>query len=71
LIEDVGRALEGKLTENDCELLGSGLTRWKNRVQFVRLKLVQAGLVKKDSPRGVWEITQSGREYLLNLHSGG
>ena len=38
------------------------MIRWKNRVQFVRLRLVQAGLVEKDSPRGVWEITPEGRD---------
>lgn len=64
VIEDVGAALQGRLTEADREVLDSGLTRWKNRVQFVRLKLVQAGHVKKDSPRGVWEITPEGRERL-------
>ena len=61
LIEDVGVALGNRLTVADHEVLHSGLTHWKNRVQFVRLKLVQANLVKKDSPRGVWEITQAGR----------
>ena len=43
-------------------VLDSGLLRWKNRVQFVRLKLVQAGQVTKGSPRGVWEITSAGRD---------
>jgi hypothetical protein len=68
VIEDVGSALEGRLTRTDQEILDSGLTRWRNRVQFVRLKLVQAGQMKKDSPRGTWEITAAGRE---RLSSGG
>lgn len=62
LIEQVGVALAGQLTDADRETLDSGLTRWKNRVQFVRLKLVQAGQMEKDSPRGVWEVTQAGRD---------
>ena len=69
LIEDVGIALDGRLTDTDRELLDSGLMRWKNRVQFVRLKLVQAGQVKKDSPRGVWEITQAGRDRVESVGS--
>lgn len=69
LIEDVGAALDGRLTDADRELLDSGLMRWKNRVQFVRLKLVQAGQVKKDSPRGVWEITRAGRDRLESVGS--
>jgi hypothetical protein len=68
VIEDVGVALDGLLTNVDREVLDSGMTRWKNRVQFVRLKLVQAGQVKKDSPRGVWEITPAGRD---RVRSGG
>jgi Mrr N-terminal domain len=66
VIEDVGVALADRLTEADQEVLDSGLTRWKNRVQFVRLKLVQAGHMKKDSPRGVWEITPAGRDRLTS-----
>lgn len=64
VIEEVGLALKERLTEADNQVLDSGLVRWRNRVQFVRLKLVQAGLIKKDSPRGVWEITPAGREHL-------
>lgn len=62
VIEAVGSALNERFTDADRGLLNSGMVRWKNRVQFVRLKLVQAGHVKKDSPRGVWEITPLGRE---------
>jgi hypothetical protein len=28
----------------------------------VRLKLIREGAMVKDSPRGVWEITELGRE---------
>jgi hypothetical protein len=69
VIEAVGAALDGRLSEVDREVLDSGLTRWKNRVQFVRLKLVQAGHVKKDSPRGVWEITPAGRDHVKTVGS--
>jgi len=31
-------------------------------VQFVRLGLIKEGLMVKDSARGVWEITDEGRE---------
>jgi hypothetical protein len=62
VIEAVGVALKDRFTDADRGLLNSGMVRWKNRVQFVRLKLVQAGQVQKDSPRGVWEITPLGRD---------
>lgn len=69
LIEDLGVSLDGMLTPADREVLDSGLVRWKNRVQFVRLKLVQAGQIKKDSPRGIWEVTDAGRDRLKSSAS--
>lgn len=38
--------------------------RWQNRAHWTRLQLVRAGLLKADSPRGIWEITDEGRRWL-------
>lgn len=57
----LGKKLERKLTDVDRETISSGEIRWRNRVQFVRLGLIKEGLMVKDSPRGVWEITNEGR----------
>jgi hypothetical protein len=62
VVEAVGAALADRLTATDHESLASGEIRWKSRVQFVRLKLIREGAMTKDAPRGVWEITQLGRE---------
>jgi len=64
VVEDVGRALSDRLTEADREPLDDGGPRWENRVQFARLRLVKAGFMKADSPRGVWEISSAGEERL-------
>jgi len=57
--------LEGKLREVDRELLPSGRSiRWHNTAQWARLRMVKAGLLASDSPHGVWEITEKGREWL-------
>ena len=62
VLDRVGEKLDGRLTELDNEAYGrSGYIRWKNRAQFVRDKLVKKGEMSKDSPRGVWEITDAGR----------
>ncbi len=53
--------LDGMLKPLDRERLASGDIRWKNRAQFVRLKLVRGGDMVKDSPRGIWEISDQGR----------
>jgi hypothetical protein len=37
--------------------------RWEHRVGVVRLKLRIAGLMRDDSPNGVWEITDEGRAH--------
>jgi Mrr N-terminal domain len=62
--ETVGKALADRLTDIDKEQLRSGDIRWQNRVQFTRLRLVEEGLLKKDSPRGTWEISDKGRQRL-------
>jgi hypothetical protein len=58
----VGQRMVDRLTEMDREKLDSGDIRWRNRVQFTRLKLKERGLIAADSPRGVWEITDAGRK---------
>jgi hypothetical protein len=53
--------LGDELTELDRTPLASGEIRWRNRAQFVRLRLVQRGEMKADSPRGIWELAEAGR----------
>lgn len=58
-------AMEEKLRDSlapiDWERNPSGRgIRWRNRVQWVRARLVRDGLLKPDSPRGVWELTDAG-----------
>jgi restriction system protein len=49
------------LTEADkAEVLTAGMSRWRNRVQFVRQNLVQQGLLDP-SERGVWRLTAAGK----------
>jgi len=63
VIDEVGRELDGRLTEADREpLRDGGPPRWQNRVQFARLRLVKSGFMKADSPRGVWEISPKGED---------
>ena len=64
VIEELGTRLNGQLTEADGEVLSSGDVRWRNRAQFVRLRLVERGDMVKDSPRGIWELSDQGRRRL-------
>lgn len=68
LIEAVGRRLDDRLTPLDRENLKSGGVRWHSRIQFVRLRLIERGLMERTTPRGVWTISEAGREW-LNTHA--
>lgn len=60
----VEKELDLKLTDVDRGKLSAGDVRWKNRAQFVRLKLVEKGEMASGSPRGTWEISDLGRKRL-------
>jgi hypothetical protein len=64
VVTKVGKALAGTLNEHDLFEDSNGVPRWEKRVHFVRLKLVDRGLMNKDAPRGSWEISSKGRERL-------
>jgi len=71
VIESVGEKLGSRLTEMDREILPSGTEiRWHNRAAFTRLRLVDRGLLKRESPRGRWEITDKGRALLKEARKG-
>jgi Mrr N-terminal domain len=64
VIEEVGKRLADKLLPRDWEELAIGEIRWRNRVRFARLRLKERGMLRADSSRGVWEITDAGRTFL-------
>ena len=64
VVDRMEQILEGKLQPIDREKITTGAIRWKNRTQFVRSKLIAENAMKKDSPRGIWEITDEGRARL-------
>jgi len=62
IVDRVGEKLNGQLTDVDRQTLESGDIRWRNRVQFVRLALIKKGDILEKSPRGVWELSDQGRQ---------
>jgi hypothetical protein len=62
VIKAVGEALDDRITEHDRGLLSSGKIRWENRVQFSRLRLAERDEISRNSPVGVWEITDKGAD---------
>lgn len=59
----VGQKMSGILNEYDHEPLPSDptLLRWRNTVAWMRNTLVEEGLMRNDSKRGTWEISDVGR----------
>ena len=45
-------------------LRGDGKPRWQRAANWARRHMVLDGLLKSDSPRGVWEISEAGRARL-------
>lgn len=64
VVDAVGRELKDDLLPADFEHLNSGGIRWQSRLQFVRLRLIERGYLDRNAPRGVWAITDAGRDAL-------
>ncbi|MFA4987869.1 MAG: winged helix-turn-helix domain-containing protein, partial [Candidatus Brocadiia bacterium] len=63
--ELVGRKMQASLNDVDFKPLpSSGVPRWRNTVCWARDSMVRNGLLKSDSRKGIWEISQEGRDYL-------
>jgi hypothetical protein len=62
VLDRVGLEMKSKLKLVDYEYLDSGEIRWRNAVCWCRNDLVKKGLMKSDSPHGIWEIDEKGRE---------
>jgi hypothetical protein len=70
ILTQVEIMMKGILKDVDYESLASApdMPRWRNAAQWARQAMVQEGLLKADSPRGFWEISESGRKWLESKH---
>lgn len=66
VLERVYELMEDQLNEYDHQPLPSdkNTTRWRNTAQWARNTLRSNGLLRDDSPRGIWEISDAGRNWL-------
>ena len=66
VVDRVGKVMKSILKEVDYDPLVSNPDnpRWRNAAQWARNTMVREGLLKADSPRGVWEISEKGRQLL-------
>jgi Mrr restriction endonuclease-like protein len=66
VVQRVGEILADQLKPLDKETVSSGGLRWETRIMFARLRMKDAGLLKMDSPRGLWELSDLGRQALTD-----
>ena len=67
VLDRVGEKMKATLKPIDYESHKSNdkQIRWRNTGQWARNKMVNSdGRMKKDSPNGVWEISDKGRKWL-------
>ena len=66
ILDRVGEVMKPILKDVDYDPLASSpdLPRWRNAAQWARNSMVHEGLLTVDSPRGVWEISERGRNML-------
>jgi len=68
ILEIVFQKIGHKLTKFDLEELPSGGdVRWRNTAQWERERMKREGLLRNDSPRGIWEISDKGVAYLERI----
>jgi restriction system protein len=68
VLTQVEKMVRAELSEADYQHLPStpNTPRWYNTAQWARNSMVQEGLLRDDSPRGTWEISEAGRRYLAS-----
>jgi hypothetical protein len=62
----------GLLLQRDYgDVPSGGEEYWRNLARWERKVMKDRGLLRPDSPRGIWEITDQGRKWLERQKSGG
>jgi restriction system protein len=63
-MRDVLKPIDYHILSSEAEQI-----RWQNSAQWARNLMVKEGLLQADSPVGLWEISEKGREFLQNTSS--
>jgi hypothetical protein len=59
VLDQIERQLEGKLLEGDLAIRRDGKTlAWRNNAQWERLRMRHEGILRADSPNGIWELEE-------------
>ncbi len=66
VLRTVRQLMSDELKPIDLSQRPAGHLYWENRIHDMRRELINKGLLKGNSPRGIWEISEAGRNHLLN-----
>jgi len=62
VLDGIGERLKGKMLPGDLEVRQDGKTlAWRNNAQWERLRMVHDGVLRSDSPNGIWELSEDYR----------
>lgn len=61
---DIKQKMKGQLKPGDYEVNRDGTPKWTKQVDYQRLAMVHEGLLQNGLPRGIWGITDLGRQWL-------
>lgn len=64
--DNIAQRMKARFKPGDLEVNRDGTLKWNKQVDYQRLAMVHKGLLQKDAPRGNWEITENGRQWLSN-----
>ncbi len=66
VLDRVYAAMKHRFNDHDLAPMPSdpSCPRWRNTAQWARNDLRKEGLIRSDSPPGLWEISPSGRQWL-------
>ncbi|WP_027584570.1 DNA-directed RNA polymerase subunit alpha C-terminal domain-containing protein [Bradyrhizobium sp. Ai1a-2] len=64
----LGPIMVPKLAEGDFESVSTGDPRWWNAACWERSEMVKEGLMRDDSERGVWEISEEAKGLAATLN---
>jgi hypothetical protein len=69
VLDRVYKKVKASLNKYDLQPLPSDpqSIRWRNTAQWCRNTLVREGLLRSDSPRGTWELSEEGRRQAERL----
>jgi hypothetical protein len=62
VIEEMGRQLEGKLLPGDKVWRdATNEAAWQNNAKWERFQMTQDGMLRRGSPRGIWELSEEAK----------